>query len=73
MPYNKGVLEFDVHSRSLWKWALALIQHPTLAPYITWHATKQFKFTDGEWVRWWDEPSTADYWWDIQVSVLLAS
>ncbi|RPD52844.1 hypothetical protein L227DRAFT_514113, partial [Lentinus tigrinus ALCF2SS1-6] len=67
VPYRKGTLEFDVHTRSSWQWALALIKDTTLAQHITWHAVKQFKFTDGEWVRFWDEPNTADYWWDVQV------
>ncbi|RPD68252.1 hypothetical protein L226DRAFT_527358 [Lentinus tigrinus ALCF2SS1-7] len=66
VPYRKGTLEFDVHTRSSWQWALALIKDTTLAQHITWHAVKQFKFTDGEWVRFWDEPNTADYWWDVQ-------
>ncbi|TFK79039.1 hypothetical protein K466DRAFT_506271, partial [Polyporus arcularius HHB13444] len=66
VPYNKSTLEFDVHTRSLWKWALAMIRDPTLAQHIVWDAVKQFKFTNGKWMRFWDEPNTADYWWDIQ-------
>ncbi|RDX45276.1 hypothetical protein OH76DRAFT_1444863 [Lentinus brumalis] len=41
VPYNKSTLEFDVHSRSLWKWALAMIRDPTLAQHIVWDAVKQ--------------------------------
>ncbi|KAI0681797.1 hypothetical protein C8T65DRAFT_598069, partial [Cerioporus squamosus] len=69
VPYNKSTLEYDVHCRSLWQWALALIRDPTLAQHITWHAVKQYKYTDGTWNRFWDEPNTADYWWDIETSL----
>ncbi|RDX39862.1 hypothetical protein OH76DRAFT_1367092 [Lentinus brumalis] len=69
VPYKKGTLEFDVHCRSLWQWALALIRDPTLAHKINWHAVKQYKFTNGAWMRFWDEPNTADYWWDIETSL----
>ncbi len=69
MPYDKKTLEFDMHCRSLWQWALALIRDPTLAQHIVWHAVKQFKMTDGTWLRFWDEPNTANYWWEVEVCI----
>jgi len=45
-----------------------LVRSPLLAPYFEWDAQRLFKYNGTEFVRFIDEPWTADRWYEIQVS-----
>jgi len=55
--------------RPLWDWVNDLLNDPLLAPHFVWDAERLFKYSTNkqEWIRFIDEPWTADRWWDIQV------
>lgn len=46
-------------------------EDPYLSSVIDWDAQVLEKFDGKEWVRFYDEPSTAQYMWDIQVVLFL--
>lgn len=64
-------LVFDFWCRSLWDWVLDLVGNPLLAPYFEWDAQKLFKHDGTNFVRFVDEPWTANRFWNVQVSLLL--
>ena len=45
-----------------------LLNNPHLAPHFVWDAERLYKHNGAEFERFYDEPWTADRWWDIQVS-----
>ncbi|KAI9433794.1 hypothetical protein BJY52DRAFT_1131964, partial [Lactarius psammicola] len=69
VPY-KGVDQmFAMPHCPLWNWAVDLILDPQLAPHFEWDAQKVFKH-DGENVtRVYDEPWTADTFWNFQSQI----
>ncbi|KAF6751895.1 hypothetical protein DFP72DRAFT_991199 [Ephemerocybe angulata] len=65
----KGIeKDHQFYCRSLWDWAVDLVKDPTLAPYFEWDAQRLFKFDaeKEEWVRFVNEPWTADRFYDVQ-------
>ena len=53
----------------MWTWIEDMLQNPDLIQHFQWDACQMSKF-DGElasWVRFYDEPWTADRFWEIQV------
>ncbi|PBK61347.1 hypothetical protein ARMSODRAFT_850222, partial [Armillaria solidipes] len=74
-PFNKSTFtvnlkgkqhHYDVYHRSLWQWALDLIQDPILALHFTWDAVRLSKWNGKEFVRFRHEPWTADQFWNLQ-------
>ncbi|EIW77151.1 hypothetical protein CONPUDRAFT_75943 [Coniophora puteana RWD-64-598 SS2] len=60
------------------EWSLDLLHNEQLAPHFVWDAQCMYKHNgklgdDGHYVRFINEPWTADQWWDIQVSSLYSS
>ena len=47
-----------------------LVRNPLLALYFEWDAQRLFKYNGTEFVRFIDEPWTADRWYEIQVSAI---
>ncbi|KAJ6468344.1 hypothetical protein C8R45DRAFT_1055287 [Mycena sanguinolenta] len=66
VPYKKTLPSFEMFARPLWSWALDLIQDPCLAPCFVWDAVKMYRHNGTMFVRFWDEPWTADAFWNIQ-------
>ncbi|KAI0826546.1 hypothetical protein BC628DRAFT_1536449 [Trametes gibbosa] len=66
VTYGDHKRDYVVYCRSLWEWALRLLKDPALAPLFVWHAIKLYKWDGQEWIRFIDEPHTADLWWQIQ-------
>ena len=62
-------MEFEVHTRPVWDWALDLIANPQLAPHFVWDAERVYKHNGEEYEHFYGEPWTCDRWWDIQVSM----
>lgn len=57
--------------RPLWDWAVDLISEPQLAPHFEWDARKVFKFGGENCTRVYDEPWTADMFWEFQVRIFI--
>ena len=58
---------FKVFFRPLWDWALDLLRDEFLAPHFVWDAEWLFKYDGSKFVRFIDEPWTADEFWDVHV------
>ncbi|KAI5996912.1 hypothetical protein F5J12DRAFT_907015 [Pisolithus orientalis] len=65
-PYKGKEMEFEVHTRPVWDWALDLLADPQLAPHFVWDAERVYKHNGEEYERFYGEPWTCDHWWDIQ-------
>lgn len=59
--------DYDVHYRDLWDLATDLLRNPRLFPYFSFDAHRFSKFDGATFVRFVDEPFTAQDIWDIQV------
>ncbi|KAJ7742995.1 hypothetical protein B0H14DRAFT_3097190 [Mycena olivaceomarginata] len=66
VPYKNTLVPFKMHARPLWNWALDLIQDPRLAKCFVWDAVKMHRHNGGSFVRFWNEPWTADAFWELQ-------
>ncbi|KAG1857471.1 hypothetical protein F4604DRAFT_1589912 [Suillus subluteus] len=66
VPYQNKVHEFDMHYRPLWDWALDMLRDRRLAPHFVFDAQRLYKFNGTRFVRFIDEPWTADAFWDAQ-------
>lgn len=72
MPYGRDEpRSFPIYHRDFWEWAMTLVKDPVLAPYMEWSAQKLYKWNGEEWVRFVNEPWTADLWWEEQVCILM--
>jgi hypothetical protein len=61
------MLEYNVWYRPLWDWCQELVLDRQLFPEFTWHAMRYYQFNGNKFVRFIDEPWTADAWWKFQV------
>ncbi|KAG2117609.1 hypothetical protein DEU56DRAFT_874099 [Suillus clintonianus] len=66
VPHGQEVYEFEMHYRPLWDWALDLLQDRRLAPHFVFDAQRLSKFNGERFVRFIDEPWTADAFWSAQ-------
>ncbi|KAI5987001.1 hypothetical protein EDC04DRAFT_2527433, partial [Pisolithus marmoratus] len=64
--HAKYNLEFDVHYRPLWDWAMDILQDPHLQPHFVWDAQCLYKCNGECFECFIDEPWTGDRWWNIQ-------
>ncbi|KAI0092164.1 hypothetical protein BDY19DRAFT_928654 [Irpex rosettiformis] len=70
VEYQNTPQKFNLHSRSLWEWILLQIQDPYLASYFQWDAQRLSKFNGTAWVRFYDEPWTADKFAQVQDEII---
>ncbi|KAG1846280.1 hypothetical protein F4604DRAFT_1884179 [Suillus subluteus] len=66
VPNQNKVHEFDMHYRPLWDWALDMLRDRRLAPHFVFDAQCLYKFNGTRFVRFIDEPWTANAFWDAQ-------
>ncbi|KAJ7695581.1 hypothetical protein B0H14DRAFT_3100500 [Mycena olivaceomarginata] len=66
VPYKNTLVLFKMHARPLWNWALDLVQDPCLAKCFVWDAVKMYRHNGKSFVRFWNEPWTADAFWELQ-------
>ncbi|KAG2363654.1 hypothetical protein BDR07DRAFT_1450592 [Suillus spraguei] len=66
MTYEDKSWDFEVHYRDLLEWAADLLRDPHLFPHLTFNAQHLSKFDGENFVRFIDEPYTADAFWDLQ-------
>jgi hypothetical protein len=69
MTYEDKSWDFEVYYRDLWEWAADLLRDPRLFPHLTFDAQRLSKFDGEKFVRFIDEPYTADAFWDLQVCI----
>ncbi|KAK7034432.1 hypothetical protein R3P38DRAFT_2518906 [Favolaschia claudopus] len=70
VPYknNTGTTteKFDMYARPLWDWAVDLIKDPSLSRCFVWDSVRMFRHNGVSFIRFWNEPWTADALWEIQ-------
>jgi len=69
VPYESTSREFEIYYRDLWEWAADLLRDPRLFPHFTFDAQHLSKFDGETFVRFVDEPYTAQDFWDFQVCI----
>jgi hypothetical protein len=69
VPYKNTLPSFDMYARPLWDWTLDLIRDPCLANCFVWDAVKMYRHNGASFIRFWNEPWTADAFWQIQVRI----
>ncbi|KAI6028153.1 hypothetical protein EDC04DRAFT_2869153 [Pisolithus marmoratus] len=67
--YKKQDQTYKVFMHPVWEWALDLLENELLAPHFVWDAQHLYKYSEEGPKHFYDEPWTADCWWDIQVCV----
>lgn len=73
VPYQGEDHEFDVWARPLWDWCVDLLTKHQLSHKMHWDAERNFKFDGEKYERFYDEPWTADAWWEKQVCIPFSS
>ncbi|KAI0814934.1 hypothetical protein BC629DRAFT_1279974, partial [Irpex lacteus] len=68
--YKKTRPEYDFHHRPMWDWVVQQIEDPKLAPFFHWDAQKLWIYDGHRWVRFWEEPWTAEMFWDVQSDIV---
>ena len=71
VPYGDEVQECPVWSRDLWDWAMDKLYDPRLTLRWVWDAMQLHRWNGIKWVRFRDEPWTANALWELQVSIPL--
>ncbi|KAJ6569359.1 hypothetical protein B0H19DRAFT_939007 [Mycena capillaripes] len=66
IQYKNEEKSYDTYTRPLWEWALSLVQDPRLASSFVWDAEKAYKFNGDTYVRFYQEPWTANAFWAAQ-------
>ncbi|KAH9038489.1 hypothetical protein EDB85DRAFT_2287447 [Lactarius pseudohatsudake] len=69
VSYNDKELKFDVYHCALWDWATDLVQSSQLATHFHWDVEKIFRCDKGSSVRVFNEPWSADAFWDAQSQI----
>lgn len=62
-------MTFVVYYRNIQDWAVNLVQDPIVGPNFVFHAQRLSKFDGTTFVRFYDEPWTADDFWNSQVNI----
>ncbi|KAG1787900.1 hypothetical protein EV424DRAFT_1550918 [Suillus variegatus] len=66
VPYDGKTWDFDLHYRDLWGLATDLLGDPHLFPHLTFDAQRLSKFDGDTFIRFVDEPFTAQDFWNVQ-------
>jgi len=65
--------KFTFEYRDPWEWILSIIQDESLAPMAMWNAVQKYYCSGDFEERIYDEPNTADTWWNVDVSLISAN
>lgn len=68
MTYRGEEMKYDLWGCDIWNWCLELLEDPVYVRQMRWDAIRLSRFNGQEWVRFIDEPWTANRWWILQVS-----
>ncbi|KAG1842561.1 hypothetical protein F4604DRAFT_1597362, partial [Suillus subluteus] len=69
VPLDGTDLEYTVYFRPLWDWVVDILQHPVIGPHCVFDAQQLSKFDRQTFIRFIDEPWTADAFWERQVCI----
>ncbi|KAG2160202.1 uncharacterized protein EDB93DRAFT_1261699 [Suillus bovinus] len=69
VPHRDQEHNFDVWYRPLWDWTCDLLKDPRLGPHFVFDAQRLYKFDRQDFVCFFDEPWTANAFWDCQSSL----
>lgn len=67
MPFQGDNKTFQLFHRSIWDWAVDLLQDPQVGPHFVFNAEQFSKFNGDKFVRFIHEPWTANAFWEYQV------
>lgn len=67
--YNEKTYTFEFRYRDPWQWLCGLVTDLELCKSIAWYPVHKYLHDNERVTRIYDEPHTADTWWDVQVSV----
>ncbi|KAG2028516.1 hypothetical protein BDR03DRAFT_1076434, partial [Suillus americanus] len=67
VPHRDQEHNFDVWYRPLWDWACDLLKDPRLGPHFVFDAQRLYKYDGQDFVHFFDEPWTANAFWNSQV------
>jgi len=73
VTYLGKVHKYDFEYRDPWEWILSIIQDESLAPVAMKNAVRKYYCSGSSEERIYDEPNTADTWWDIDVSLYISA
>ncbi|KAF8804428.1 hypothetical protein BYT27DRAFT_7106461 [Phlegmacium glaucopus] len=71
--YQGKVSEFTFEYRDPWEWILSVVQDESLAPMAMWNAVRKYYCKGDFEERLYDEPNTADTWWNVDVSLHISA
>ncbi|THU83642.1 hypothetical protein K435DRAFT_689141, partial [Dendrothele bispora CBS 962.96] len=71
--YRGKAYTFEFCFRDPWKWVVSLVTDPTLASSICWYPVRKYLHSGTSVQRLFDEPQTAEMWWNIQDSIIKTS
>ncbi|KAH7927024.1 hypothetical protein BV22DRAFT_1153995 [Leucogyrophana mollusca] len=66
VPFRGENMNYDIHYRPLWDWACDLLRNPQVGPHFVFDAQRLSKYNGTSFVRFYDEPWTANAFWDAQ-------
>ncbi|KAG2142988.1 hypothetical protein DEU56DRAFT_870535 [Suillus clintonianus] len=66
VAHRDDVHDFNMHYRPLWDWALDLLRDSRFAKHFVFDAQRLYKFNGERFVRFFDEPWTANSFWEAQ-------
>jgi hypothetical protein len=69
VPYLKTEHEFEVHVCPLMDWALNLLKDPSIGPHAIFDAEHLYKYNGEKFICFYDEPWTANAFWEAQVGI----
>jgi hypothetical protein len=67
---NGKVQSFAFEYRDPWDWILSLVKDESLAPMHMWNSVRKYYCRGEHEERIYDEPNTANTWWNIDVGSL---
>ncbi|KAG2120420.1 uncharacterized protein F5147DRAFT_785151 [Suillus discolor] len=69
VPLDGNDVKYIVYFRSLWDWGVDLLRHPDIGPHCIFDAQRLSKFDGDSFIRFIDEPWTADAFWECQSQI----
>ncbi|KAG2064031.1 hypothetical protein BDR04DRAFT_1036403, partial [Suillus decipiens] len=67
VPHRDQKHKFDVWYRPLWDWTCDLLKDPRVGPHFVFDAQRLYEYDGQDFVHFFDEPWTANAFWDSQV------
>ncbi|KIJ58589.1 hypothetical protein HYDPIDRAFT_178048 [Hydnomerulius pinastri MD-312] len=69
LAFHQKEFKFDLYYRPLWDWICDLLRDPKFGPHFVFDAQRLSKYDGKQFVRFFDEPWTANSFWDHQSKI----